>query len=404
MDNLKKVLIILPYENLYPPANGGIQTCFNMIHSLAKKFNVIVVTYQEEISLRIGLNQYNNSNRVTIFSIKKENKITLLRKIKNAIYYRLHRKKIFESADSNYLNYLQILPIVLKENIIDFVIVELLTDTKLYNIVKKKSPKTKFIYQNHNVDSDLAFINFKKNKISKKEYLRVLNIEKSLKNNTDLVMCVSSVDEKKLQFLNNQKLKTTVINTGIKLENSLANQSVKMDKPIKILFCGSLNYDPNINAIIWFYNNCWSQIIKRSPELKLIIIGSGNSDKLNDIIKNNSIDFKGYVENVWDSYNDAAIVIVPLLEGSGIRIKILEAMSMGVPIVSTSKGAEGIKYLNGKNILIADNPEDFIKCIFELLTNKVKRIELSTNARNLIVNNYQWEVVSNKILSDIIKL
>ena len=110
-------------------------------------------------------------------------------------------------------------------------------------------------------------------------------------------------------------------------------------------------------------------VLTSHPGLKLIVVGRGQpSAELSNLFKNDSsIDLIGEVEDVVPYYRKAQVAIVPLLHGSGTRLKILEAMSLGVPVISTSVGAEGIDYTNGKNILIADTEQEFNEAIDQLL-------------------------------------
>jgi glycosyltransferase involved in cell wall biosynthesis len=123
----------------------------------------------------------------------------------------------------------------------------------------------------------------------------------------------------------------------------------------------------------------------------LVVIGSGvPSNSILKKMEENGISFSGKVNSVSEYYEQAAICIVPLLSGSGTRLKVLEAMSLGVPIVSTEKGAEGISYTNSKDILIANKSEEFVERIQTLLENVKLRIEIASNARKLIEAKYDW--------------
>lgn len=109
----------------------------------------------------------------------------------------------------------------------------------------------------------------------------------------------------------------------------------------------------------------------------------------------------GKVEAVEPYYNKAGIVIVPILSGSGTRLKVLEAMSFGVPVLSTAKGAEGIDYVEDRDIVIADLPELFIKKAISLLTNKDKRIRVSGAGRKLVQNYYDWEKIGKQLFKSL---
>ena len=131
-----------------------------------------------------------------------------------------------------------------------------------------------------------------------------------------------------------------------------------------------------------------------------MVVGSGNiPESLHPLLNDASIHFTGAVEEVRPWYNKAAVAIVPLLSGSGTRLKILEAMGLGLPVISTSKGAEGIAYSNGQDIIIADTETDYAAALINLLDSKQTRINIQQNARKLAQAIYDWDVVGISLAS-----
>ena len=394
----KNILLLLPFDKIYPPVSGGMQTCFHLIHSLAKKFNVFVVTYQDENILAEGLKKYSTLNNIRIFSINNTIVSTsFFKRLYTSISYRVLKKNFSESADSNFINYYQVVSDLLFSFRIDYLIVQMLSDVKHFPYFKKRSPNTKFIYQSHNVDSELALGDCKKGRISYKKYLIVEFQEVNLYKYTDAVLTVSLSDDQKLQNLNSGKLRSFVIQTGVVIPEKAAISQLNKNCLFKVVFCGSLNYSPNINAINWFVDNCWNTILSNYPDAEFLIIGSGNKGNLSNIQHHNGIKLLGFVDNTWDVYNSSTVSIAPILEGSGIRMKILESMSMGIPVVSTTIGAEGILYKDGDNILIADDPKLFSKKIIHLFSSSELRLELSNNGRELVNKNYHWDTIVGNI-------
>ncbi|MCD4732562.1 MAG: glycosyltransferase family 4 protein, partial [Bacteroidales bacterium] len=122
---------------------------------------------------------------------------------------------------------------------------------------------------------------------------------------------------------------------------------------------GSMDWRPNEEAVSWFLKKIYPQLIKEIPEIKIYLAGK----KMQPYFKkqsNNNLLVEGMVENALVYQEDKAILIVPLLSGSGIRAKIIEGMALGKTIISTSTGAQGINCINEKNILIADTPDEFV--------------------------------------------
>ena len=388
----------MPFENIYPPVSGGMHTCFHLIHSLANQYNVFVVTYQDETILAAGLAQYDSSQNIQIYSIKNSLvKKSFVKKKYQSLLYRIKKMEFYKSADANFINYNTIVDQLLRTFHIDYFIVQMLSDVQHFSYFKKISQHTRFIYQSHNVDTELALNDYHKGKISFKKYRRIQLQESSLNKHTDAVLTVSSSDDDKLQCLNAKKLKSFVIQTGFVMPKEPATFQVNQNTRNTVVFFGSLNYSPNIQALHWFIDNCWNSIRAVVSDAQFLIIGSGNCDNVSSFQQVDGVKIHGFVEDTWDFYNQSAVSIVPVQEGSGIRIKILESMAMGVPVVSTSIGAEGILCTNGIDILIEDDPHLFSNRIIEVLSNKELRVSLSSNGRSLINKSYQWSHIVNNI-------
>ncbi len=159
---------------------------------------------------------------------------------------------------------------------------------------------------------------------------------------------------------------------------------------------GSMNWFPNIQGIKWFLNEVWQEIQKLSPSLQLYLAGRNMPPALSNI----QMDNVHIVGEVFDSTTfmlSKQIMVVPLLSGSGIRVKILEAMCLGKPVVATSIAAEGIMYEDKKNILIANTPKEFALCIKRLTEDKDFCKQIGQNAAELIKQKYDINIVASQI-------
>ena len=108
--------------------------------------------------------------------------------------------------------------------------------------------------------------------------------------------------------------------------------------------------------------------------------------------------FTGRVVDVKPFYNQASLSIVPLKTGSGTRLKILESMSYGVPVVSTSQGAEGIEYTDSFDIIIGDEEKAFAESVIKLIKNKERRLSIQKNARKLVRSKYDWNIIGTELV------
>lgn len=166
---------------------------------------------------------------------------------------------------------------------------------------------------------------------------------------------------------------------------------------INILFLGTLTWEPNDHGITWFVNEVFPKIVQEHPDIKLYIVGKNPSNALRyaaEAFKN--IFITGYVTSVDPYYDMCDFMIVPLFIGSGQRVKIIEAFSKGMPVLSTKIGAEGLNITDEINILIADTRDDFINKINELKNTDV-RTRLAANGRKLYEQEYSVASIYKRI-------
>ncbi len=178
------------------------------------------------------------------------------------------------------------------------------------------------------------------------------------------------------------------------------------DTEQNVVFVGNYLHYPNVNAVLYFYQEIWPKVKALLPELKFTIVGQAPPPEIQNLSQDNSIVVTGRVDDVTPYLRKGHIFICPVRLGGGFRGKILEAMAVGRPIVSTSLGAEGIPSANGKNIIIADSPEDFAAGIEKLMKDKVLYQNIRQEARKLVEEKYAWakgvEVLEN-ILEEMMK-
>lgn len=159
---------------------------------------------------------------------------------------------------------------------------------------------------------------------------------------------------------------------------------------------GSMNWIPNEEGMRWFIDRVWPLIQEKHPDVKLYLAGRHMPSWLLNLDAEN-IEIVGEVDSAASFIHSMGVMIVPLLSGSGIRIKIIEGMAAAKPIVSTSIGAEGINCTPGENILLADSPDDFSKAVSTLLKDKKKAVDIGTNARNLIERHYNNDRIADRL-------
>lgn len=167
--------------------------------------------------------------------------------------------------------------------------------------------------------------------------------------------------------------------------------------PKSLIFCGSCDYGPNYQGISWFIEKVYPLIKAREPEVSLRV--TGNNLPLLPTIPGSGVTQTGYVEDVKPLVSAACVSVVPILSGGGTRLKILESMALGTPVVSTSKGAEGLKVADGENLMIGDSPESFAEAVLRLVKNEQLRKQIAHEARKLVQENYDWPKIMDQFMA-----
>ena len=404
----KNILLVLPFCP-YPLESGGHQAIFNGIDMLQKIANVFIVyahtswiDYTE--SRRKQLQEIFPSIKIFHFPLTEKNHKNFAKKItkrisriflpisnllkSNTTKQEMYRSWGFSPQPDNYVSYINN---IIKEYNIDIVQVEMCFQLSL---VLSLPSHVKKIFIHHELRYVREELRLKQLKINiPKSYLEEVTIHKfeeiGLLNMYDNIVVLSNVDKDKLERAGViQPILTSfaVVNSSPQVygNNIVHNYT--------LTFVGPESHDPNYDGIVWFLESCWNQLLKKNERYILRIVGKW-SDKTKKHLcsQYRNIEFMGFVENLYDVLQGTTM-IVPIRIGSGIRMKILEAASYGVPVVSTYVGAEGLMLREGKDILLADNPDLFIQYILKL-ENEDYRKRLSENLQNSIAFIYSVEAL-----------
>jgi glycosyltransferase involved in cell wall biosynthesis len=271
----------------------------------------------------------------------------------------------------------------LKENKFDIIQLEGVFMGSYIDLIRKHS-SAKIVLRAHNVETVIWERHIaNESSFLKKIYLgiqskRLKKFEEEVINKVDALVSITDVDKKSLQQISPGKPAYTCI-TGVNAEyyKRPGDRNLKQKT---IFYFASMDWMPNQEAVDWFLANCWVNIYKEVRDCKLVIAGKNMPQRFIKLNEPN-VQVISNVANSKDFYNQHDILIVPLLSGSGLRIKIIEGMSYGKAIVSTRIGAEGIPVTHDENILLADTPSAFSSAVIDLLKNDAKRHTLEENAQ-----------------------
>lgn len=185
----------------------------------------------------------------------------------------------------------------------------------------------------------------------------------------------------------NESNKTNKLNKPDKPKKP--NEPKQPNKPL-LLFPGAMDYHANVDGVVWFCNQIFPMIKKEIPECSFYIVGSNPTPEVVVLGKMPGVIVTGFVEDIRPYYQMADICVIPLRLARGIQNKVLEAMAMEKPVVTTTKAAEGIQASNGEHLIVEDSEEGFSKAVIKMIRDKSEGARLGKLARNFVVKNYDW--------------
>jgi glycosyltransferase involved in cell wall biosynthesis len=288
---------------------------------------------------------------------------------------------------------------LLEQTEYDIVHLESLFMTPYISTIRSKS-SAKIVLRSHNLEHLIwERLAHSTGNTAKRMYLKHLasklkKYEQKTINEVDGIAAISFEDTKRFADFKCSKPLVT-IPFGIDLKNYNVKEN-NISNTRKVFHLGAMDWEPNKEAINWFIDTIWP--IVRNEDLSFHLAGRNMPSRMEKLATGNFI-VHGEVDSAKTFMQDHDIMVVPLLSGSGMRIKIIEAMALGKAVISTTVGAEGIAYKNGENIIIADSAENFAKAIVDLCTYPEKVKKLGKNARQLIENHYDNALIIEKLIS-----
>jgi glycosyltransferase involved in cell wall biosynthesis len=227
----------------------------------------------------------------------------------------------------------------------------------------------------------------------------------------DAVLAVSEEDKAALQeaiqgkdesgrMRNNSSLHPSITVIPIAVDTDEVAPASRQPTANHILHIGTMYWPPNVDGILWFISQVYPHIRNKRPKVIFDVVGARPPQEIMDLSGNGTgVNVTGYVPDPTPYRQQAGVMVVPLRAGGGMRVKILEALAQGLPIVSTTLGCEGIAVTHGQNILIADTPHEFAHAVLRLLDNPRFATELGCNGRRLAEQLYDYRQVCQPLES-----
>lgn len=396
-----KLLITLPWMP-YPLSDGGKQGSFNMLEVLQEKLDITLVypivnkgqlIYEKELFQRL--------NKVKIYPFKYyENKGKICSQY---FIYRLHRLLTIKFLREPYLA-----SPVYEKKYIDFVLD--IIEKEHIDVVQNEYYEQLFLVYSLPLNVKKVFIQHEIQYINKKRnisrfnpcpsdllflYQKIKQEEIAAMNQYDIVATMTEVDR---NVLLSDNVRVPIYSSSSFIPLSNESNFKECDNHILSFIGGAAHY-PNFLGIKWFLEKVWPLLINEDSSMHLQIIGKWSEKQiksLRGLCKN--VTFLGFVPNLSKSLS-GTIMIVPILIGSGIRMKILEAVNFRSPFIATKVGVEGLSFESGKDCFITDEPSEFARSILKIQSSVALQRELTDNAYHKLLKEYSPQTLTERRLA-----
>ena len=388
----------------YPPRDGGAIAMLSLAHSLCRLGHEVTVLTMCTTKHRLSDEEKLEFGKLMcIHTVFVNTTVHCPAVLKNFFFSRKpYNAERFFSVDFE-----NMLASLLQSETFDVVQLEGLYLTPYIATIRKHS-NARVVLRAHNVEHEIwqRLAKTESNPV-RKWYFRILSnrlrrFESEAMNRYDLLVPITDRDLENLNRLGNKRA-AHVCPAGIDIES--AGPIIKTAHALhhSLFFLGSLDWIPNQEGLLWFVSNVFPELLRRNPELRLHIAGRNAPEKLIESLHKPGLVFHGEITNAKEFMQSHGIMVAPCFSGSGMRVKIIEAMAKGKPVITTPLGAEGLTVKNGENIIIASQTEEFIQQLERLLNYPEFYLYIGQNAQDFVVETYNSTTLASK-LADFYKL
>jgi polysaccharide biosynthesis protein PslH len=383
-------ILILTNKMPYPPRDGGSIASLSLALSLSDCGNEVEILSMNTSKHHTNLKSIPQEikSKINFYSVDINTETSAIKAGINLIFSsKPYNAQRFISTDFD-----NKLSSILQEKDFDIIQLEGLYLCPYIETIRKNS-KGLIALRSHNIEHEIwhrAAVNesnriiksYKKNLAS-----RIHKFKLAYLNRYDLLVPITARDGELYNKFGNDK-PVHVVPTGINSDNHFLNCDTTNSEFPGFFHIGALDWIPNQEGLTWFIEKVWREYIKTDSEAIFTVAGRNAPVFFEKYLLQNNIQYLGEVENAADFIESGSVMIVPLLSGSGMRIKIIEGMAAGKTIITTSIGTEGINTENGKNIIIADTPVEFMQALQNIKNNRNLHDKISIEARKFIIENF----------------
>jgi len=379
----------------YPPRDGGSIAMLNLAKSLKRLGHEITVltmcTPKHQLSVEDKL-EY--TKLMPVHTVYVDTTLRQSAMFKNLLFSREPYIALRFITD----DFKEALIELLQTETFDLVQLEGLYLTPYIPVIRKYSAAL-IALRAHNVEHEIwQRLSETEKNIRRKWYFSILahrirRFESKALRNIDLLVPITGHDLENFNKMGNQK-PAHVCPAGIDPESTGATVKATHTIHLSLFFLGSLDWIPNQEGLLWFTKHVFPELLARNPELKFHIAGRNASGRLIKRLQGPGIVFHGQITHAKEFMQSYGIMVAPSFSGSGMRVKTIEAMAIGKPVITTPVGAEGMAVENGENIIIAPLAAEFIEQVEKLLNYPDFYLKIGQHAREFVVKHYDNSVLA----------
>ena len=390
----------------YPPKGGVLQRCYNLIKEVSKYHEIQLLSFIQTDILKAMFSSVDKGLS------EAKTHLSAFTKYQEYIDIPCERSKYGKellaltsliTSDPYSINWLKSnkmetsIDRILKES--DFDIVHF--DTISLAPYASHFPDIPKVMDHHNIESHMMLRRAQQEKnILKKAYYyqeakKLLTYEKSVCPLFDLHITCSSLDSDRLRDINNS-LSIKEVPNGVDVEYFQPMRTNELDN--NLIFAGSLNWYPNIDAMLFFADEIWPQLRTENPTVIMNVVGNSPHPRLIELAKSDErFLVHGFVDDVREYISKSSIYVCPIRDGGGTKLKVLDAFAMGMATVAHPVACEGIAVKDGFNVLLAETPSEFVDKINYLLQHPDLRTRIGDNARETALKHYSFEMIGSQL-------
>jgi len=227
------------------------------------------------------------------------------------------------------------------------------------------------------------------------EYNRLRKYEAKVYSRFKNTYIISEQDKQSFDFPEASGIKVSP--NGV--DHNFFQPNKDVEKQYDIVFTGNMSYPPNVSAVLYIAKEIMPLLVKQKPDIKLLIAGATPTSAVKSLA-NKNIKVSGWLDDIRDAYNEAKIFLAPLQIGTGLQNKLLEAMSMELPCITSELANNALKAEKDNQILIGKTPQDYADIVLKLLEDKAFNLKIAQNGKQFVTNTYNWNAITQDLEND----